>query len=76
MKKPAAAAIGRTVVAYAQKLAEGDGRSRLYLKVWGERPQGRGLLQALPVSARPAPPPVEVLPGVTLDLTTWEKLWR
>ena len=40
--------IGRSVVAYAQKLAEGDGRSRLYLKVW-TRPQGRGLCEKMPL---------------------------
>ena len=34
--------IGRSVVAYAQKLAEGDGRSRLYLKVWARDLKAEG----------------------------------
>ena len=40
--------IGRSIVAYAQKLAEGDGRSRLYAGV-GTRPEGRGLCQKMPL---------------------------
>ena len=34
LEKARGQGIGRSVAAYAQKLAEGDGRSRLYLKVW------------------------------------------
>ena len=33
LEKARGQGIGRSVAAYAQKLAEGDGRSRLYLKV-------------------------------------------
>ena len=55
--------IGRSIVAYAQKLAEGDGRSRLYMKVWARFRKAETA-------------PMEVLPGTTLDITTWEKLWR
>lgn len=67
--------IGRGVVAYAQKLAEGDGRTRLYLKVWAKDLKAEGFCKRC--RFRPAgTAPVEVLPGVILDLTTWEKLWR
>ena len=48
--------IGRSIVAYAQKLAEGFAKKCRFRK------------------AETAP--VEVLPGTTLDITTWEKLWR
>ena len=41
--------IGRSIVAYAQKLAEGDGRSRLYEAHLGPRPKGRGLCQKMPL---------------------------
>ena len=34
--------IGRSIVAYAQKLAEGDGRSRLYMKVWARDLKAEG----------------------------------
>ena len=37
LEKARGQGIGRSVAAYAQKLAEGDGRSRLYLKVWADR---------------------------------------
>ena len=67
--------IGRTAVAYAQKLAEGDGRSRLYLKVWAKDLKAEGFCKRCRFRAA-GTAPVEVLPGVTLDLTTWEKLWR
>ena len=40
--------IGRSIVAYAQKLAEGDGRSRLYESL-GPRPEGRGLCKKVPL---------------------------
>ena len=67
--------IGRAVAAYAQKLAEGDGRSRLYLKVWAKDLKAAEFCKKC--RFRPAgTAPVEVLPGTTLDLTTWEKLWR
>ena len=55
--------IGRSVVAYAQKLAEGDG-----LKAEGFAKKCR--------FRKAETAPMEVLPGVTLDITTWEKLWR
>ena len=67
--------IGRAVAAYAQKLAEGDGRSRLYLKVWAKDLKAAEFCKKC--RFRPAgTAPVEVLPGTTLELTTWEKLWR
>ena len=67
--------IGRGVVAYAQKLAEGDGRTRLYLKVWAKDLRAADFCKRC--RFRPAGTvPVEVLPGTVLDLTTWEKLWR
>lgn len=67
--------IGRAVVSYAQKLAEGDGRSRLYLKVWARDLKAEGFCKKC--RFRPAgTEPMEVLPGVTLEITTWEKLWR
>ena len=34
--------IGRSIVAYAQKLAEGDGRSRLYLRIWARDLKAEG----------------------------------
>ena len=34
--------IGRSIVAYAQKLAEGDGRSRLYMRVWARDLKAEG----------------------------------
>lgn len=67
--------IGRAVVGYAQKLAEGDGRTRLYLRVWARDLKAEGFCKKC--RFRPAgTAPMEVLPGVTLDITTWEKLWR
>ena len=76
LKEPARGqGIGRAVVSYAQKLAEGDGRSRLYLKVWARDLKAEAFCKKCRFrSAGTAP--VEVLPGTTLDLTTWEKLWR
>ena len=41
----------------------------------GARPQGRGLCEKMPLP-QGRDRPMEVLPGVTLDITTWEKLWR
>lgn len=67
--------IGRSVVAYAQKLAEGDGRSRLYLKVWAKDLKAEGFCKKCRF-AKAETAPMEVLPGVVLDITTWEKLWR
>lgn len=67
--------IGRGVVAYAQKLAEGDGRSRLYLKVWAKDLKAEGFCKRCRFR-KAETVPTEVLPGVTLDLATWEKLWR
>ena len=67
--------IGRSVVAYAQKLAEGDGRSRLYLKVWARDLKAEMFCKKCRFR-KAETVPMEVLPGVTLDITTWEKLWR
>ena len=67
--------IGRAVVAYAQKLAEGDGRSRLFLVVWARDLKAEGFCKKCRFRAA-GTAPREVLPGVTLDVTTWEKLWR
>ena len=67
--------IGRSIVAYAQKLAEGDGRSRLYMKVWARDLKAEGFAKKCRFR-KAETAPVEVLPGTTLDITTWEKLWR
>ena len=67
--------IGRSVAAYAQKLAEGDGRSRLYLKVWAKDLKAEAFCKKCRFR-KAETVPTEVLPGVMLDLTTWEKLWR
>lgn len=67
--------IGRSVVAYAQKLAEGDGRTRLYLKVWARDLKAEGFCKKCRFRSAGAAP-MEVLPGLTLDIATWEKLWR
>lgn len=67
--------IGRAVVNYAQKLAEGDGRSRLYLKVWAKDLKADGFCKKCRFR-RAGTEPMEVLPGVVLDIATWEKLWR
>ena len=75
LEKARGRGIGRAVVAYAQKLAEGDGRSRPYLKVWAKDLKAEGFCKRCRFRAA-GTAPVEVLPGVTLDLTTWEKLWR
>ena len=63
------------IVAYAQKLAEGDGRSRLYLRVWAKDLKAEGFCKKCRFR-KSETVPMEVLPGVTLDITTWEKLWR
>ena len=67
--------IGRSIVAYAQKLAEGDGRSRLYMKVWARDLKAEGFAKKCRFR-KAETAPMEVLPGTTLDITTWEKLWR
>ena len=67
--------IGRSVAAYAQKLAEGDGRSRVYLRVWAKDLKAEGFCKRCRFR-KAGVEPVEVLPGVTLDIATWEKLWR
>ena len=41
--------IGRSIVAYAQKLAEGDGRSRLYMRVWARDLKAEGFAQKVPL---------------------------
>ena len=75
LEKARGQGIGRGVAAYAQKLAEGDGRTRLYLKTWAKD------LKAADVCKRcrfknSGSAPAELLPGVTLELTLWEKYWR
>ena len=67
--------IGRSIVAYAQKLAEGDGRSRLYMRVWARDLKAEGFAKKCRFR-KAETAPMEVLPGTTLDITTWEKLWR
>ena len=67
--------IGRSIVAYAQKLAEGDGRSRLYLKVWARDLQAEAFCKKCRFR-KAGTAPAELLDGVTLGLATWEKLWR
>ena len=67
--------IGRSIVAYAQKLAEGDGRSRLYMRVWARDLKAEGFAKKCRFR-KAETAPVEVLPDTTLDITTWEKLWR
>ena len=67
--------IGRGVITYAQRLAEGDGRTRLFMPVWARDLQAEAFCKKR--GFRPAgTAPVEVLPGVTMDIKTWEKLWR
>ena len=75
LEKARGQGIGRSVAAYAQKLAEGDGRSRLYLKVWARDLKAEMFCKKCRFR-KAETVPVEVLPGVTLDITTWEKLWR
>ena len=75
LEKARGRGIGRSVVAYAQKLAEGDGRSRLYLKVWARDLKAEMFCKKCRFR-KAETVPMEVLPGVTLDITTWEKLWR
>ena len=75
LEKARGQGIGRSIVAYAQKLAEGDGRSRLYLRVWAKDLKAEGFCKKCRFR-KAETAPVEVLPGTTLDITTWEKLWR
>lgn len=67
--------IGRGIVAYAQKLAEGDGRTRLFLKVWAKDLKAEAFCKRCHFKDSGSAP-VEVLPGVTLDLALWERYWR
>ena len=48
--------IGRSIVAYAQKLAEGDGRSRLYMKVWARDLKAEGFAKVPLPQGRNRPP--------------------
>ena len=75
LEKARGQGIGRSVAAYAQKLAEGDGRSRLYLTVWAKDLKAEAFCKKCRFR-KAETVPTEVLPGVMLDLTTWEKLWR
>ncbi len=75
LEKARGQGIGRGVAAYAQKLAEADGRTRLYLKVWAKDLKAESFCKRCRFTSA-GTAPVQVLPGVTLDLTTWEKLWR
>ena len=75
LEKARGQGIGRSVVSYAQKLAEGGGRSRLYLKVWAKDLKAEEFCKKCRFR-KSEMVPTEVLPGVTLDLATWEKLWR
>ena len=63
--------IGRSIVAYAQKLAEVDGRSRLYMKVWARDLKAEGFAKKCRFR-KAETAPMEVLPGTTLDITTWK----
>ena len=54
--------IGRSIVAYAQKLAEGDGRSRLYMRVWARDLKAEALPKSA-ASARPRQPPWRSCPA-------------
>lgn len=71
LEKARGQGIGRSIVAYAQKLAEGDGRSRLYLRVWAKDLKAEGFCKKCRFR-KSETFPMEVLPGVTLDITTWE----
>ena len=56
LEKARGQGIGRSIVAYAQKLAEGDGRSRLYLRVWAKDLKAEGFCKsAASAKARPSP---------------------
>lgn len=69
--------IGRDILLYAQKLAAGDCRSRMFLTVWAKDLQAAAFCKKRGFRpASPLPAATEVLPGLTLDLITYEKLWR
>lgn len=56
LEKARGQGIGRSIVAYAQKLAEGDGRSRLYMRVWAKDLKAEGFCKsAASAKARPSP---------------------
>mgnify|MGYP006931979446 FL=1 len=48
---------------------------RLYLRVWAKDLKAEGFCKKCRFR-KSETVPMEVLPGVTLDITTWEKLWR
>jgi GNAT superfamily N-acetyltransferase len=67
--------IGRDIIAYAAKLAQGDVRGRMSLTFWAKDLETAAFCKKN--GFRPAGTlPREVLPGVTLDLATWERLRR
>ena len=75
LEKARGRGIGRGVLTYAQRLAEGDGRTRVFMKVWARDLQAEAFCKKR--GFRPAGvETVEALPGVTMELKTWEKLWR
>ncbi len=75
LEKARGQGIGRGVADYAQKLAEGDGRTRLYLKTWARDLKAADFCKRYRFK-NSGTAPQEVLPGVTLELTLWEKYWR
>lgn len=75
LEKARGQGIGRSIAAYAQKLAEGDGRSRLYLRVWAKDLKAEGFCRKCRFR-KSETSAMEVLPGVTLEIATWEKFWR
>ena len=54
---------------------QGIGRSRLYLRIWARDLKAEGFAKKCRFR-KAETVPMEVLPGTTLDITTWEKLWR
>ena len=50
-------------------------RSRLYLRIWARDLKAEGFAKKCRFR-KAETVPMEVLPGTTLDITTWEKLWR
>ena len=62
LEKARGQGIGRSIVAYAQKLAEGDGRSRLYLRVWAKDLKAEGFCKKCRFR-KSETVPMEVLPG-------------
>ena len=49
--------------------------SRLYLRIWARDLKAEGFAKKCRFR-KAETVPMEVLPGTTLDITTWEKLWR